>query len=153
LGHPAICIETRHAKAAMQAQQVKTDRNDARGLAHIMRTGWYKEVHVKSHDSQKLRILLRNRRSLLAKRMDMDNEIRGTIKVFGLKTGRVTTATFGARIKELIGDDRELQAFILPMLEARRALIEQCKKLEKVILDYVKDDEVCRKRVAMTARG
>jgi transposase len=87
MGHPAICIETLHAKAAMQAQQVKTDRNDARGITHIMRTGWYKEVYIKSHVSQKLRILLANRRSLLAKRLDVDNEIRGTIKVFGLKTG------------------------------------------------------------------
>ena len=47
-GYPAICIETRHVKAALKAQQVKTDRNDARGIAHIMRTGWYREVHVKS---------------------------------------------------------------------------------------------------------
>jgi transposase len=114
MGHPAICIETRHAKAAMQAQQVKTDRNDARGIAHIMRTGWYKEVYIKSHVSQKLRILLANRRSLLTKRLDMDNEIRGTIKVFGLKTGRVTPTTFEARVRELIGDDQELQAYIVP---------------------------------------
>src|SRR5208337_628282 len=58
-GWPMICMETRHAKAAMKAQQVKTDRNDARGLAHIMRTGWFREVHIKSHDSQELRMLLK----------------------------------------------------------------------------------------------
>ena len=74
----------------MQAQQVKTDRNDARGLAHIMRTGWFKEVHVKSHESQKLRVLLNNRRCLLDKRLDIDSQIRGTLKVFGLKTGKVS---------------------------------------------------------------
>ena len=78
LGWPVICIETRHAKAAMKAQQVKTDRNDARGLAHIMRTGWYKEVHVKSQESQELRMLLNNRRFLLDKRISIDNEIRGS---------------------------------------------------------------------------
>lgn len=153
LGYPVICIETRHAKAAMKAQQVKTDRNDARGLAHIMRTGWYKEVHVKSHDSQKLRILLGNRRSLLVKRLDVDNEIRGTIKVFGLKTGKVTAATFEPRIRQLIGDDQELRDYIVPMLEARRALIEQCKKLEKLILDYVKEDEVCRRFMTVPGVG
>jgi transposase len=85
LGYPAICIETRHAKAAMKAQQVKTDRNDARGIAHIMRTGWYREVHVKSHASQRLRVLLNNRKCLLDKRLDIDSQIRGTIKVFGPK--------------------------------------------------------------------
>jgi len=76
LGYPAICIETRHAKAAMKAQQVKTDRNDARGIAHIMRTGWYREVHVKSHASQKIRVLLNNRKCLLGKRLDIDAQIR-----------------------------------------------------------------------------
>jgi transposase len=151
LGWPMICIETRHAKAAMSAQQVKTDRNDARGLAHIMRTGWFREVHVKSHKSQKLRVALGNRRCLLDKRLDIDSQIRGTLKVFGLKTGRVTAASYEPRIRELIGGDAELQAYILPMLVARRSLIEQCKRLERVILDYVKDDEVCRR--FMTAPG
>jgi transposase len=115
IGHPVICKETRHAKAAMQAEQVKTDRNDASGLAHIMRTGWFKEVHVKSHRSQKLRILLGNRRSLLEKRLDVDNQIRGTIKVFGLTTGRVTVRTFEMRILELMGDDQELHSYIVRM--------------------------------------
>lgn len=141
---PAICIETRHAKAAMQAQQVKTDRNDARGLAHIMRTGWFKEVHVKSHQSQKLRVLLGNRRCLLDKRLDIDSQIRGTLKVFGLKTGSVTPAKYEQRIRELIQDDEELQLYIFPMLEVRRHLIQQCNALEKVILDYVKDDQICQ---------
>ena len=153
MGLPAICIETRHAKAALAAQQVKTDRNDARGLAHIMRTGWFREVHVKSHESQKLRVLLNNRRCLLDKRLDIDSQIRGTLKVFGLKTGKVTPATYEARIRELIGDDPELQAYILPMLHVRRQLIDQCKKLEKLILDHVKEDEVCRRFMTIPGVG
>jgi transposase len=143
-GWPVICIETRHAKAAMKAQQVKTDRNDARGLAHIMRTGWYKVVHIKSHDSQELRMLLNNRRFLLDKRIAVDNEVRGSLRTFGLKLGKVTPATYGARVRELVGDNKKFQACIFPMLEVRRVLIEQCKKLEKLILDTVKDDEVCQ---------
>jgi len=141
---PVICIETRHAKAAMKAQQVKTDRNDARGLAHIMRTGWYREVHVKSHDSQELRMLLNNRRFLLGKRIATDNEIRGSLRTFGLKLGKVTPATYERRIRELVGDNERFQACIFPMLEVRRVLIEQCKKLEKLILDTVKEDETCQ---------
>lgn len=151
IGWPAICIETRHAKAAMKAQQVKTDRNDARGLAHIMRTGWFREVHVKSHQSQKLRVLLNNRRCLLDKRIDIDNQIRGTLKIFGRKTGKVTAGKYEQRIRELIEDDAELQSYIFPLLEARRHLREQCNKLEKMILDYVKGDEECRR--FMTADG
>ena len=140
---PAICIETRHAKAAMQAQQVKTDRNDARGLAHIMRTGWFREVHVRSHVSQKLRVLLGNRRYLLDKRLDIDSQIRGTLKVFGHKTGKVTRAKYEQRIRELIEDDEELQAYIFPMLEVRCQLVRQCNALEKMVLDSVKKDEIC----------
>lgn len=153
LGYPAICIETRHAKAAMKAQQVKTDRNDARGIAHIMRTGWYREVHVKSHASQRLRVLLNNRKCLLDKRLDIDSQIRGTIKVFGLKTGKVSKLSYEPRIRELIGDDAELQAFIFPMLAVRQALIVQMGKLQKLILDYVKDDEVCRRLMTIPGVG
>jgi transposase len=141
---PVICIETRHAKAAMKAQQVKTDRNDARGLAHIMRTGWYREVHIKRHDSQELRMLLNNRRFLLDKRIATDNEIRGSLRTFGLKLGKATPATYDARIRELVGDNKKFQACIFPMLDVRRVLIEQCKKLEKLILDVVKEDEACQ---------
>lgn len=140
---PAICIETRHAKAAMKAQQVKTDRNDARGIAHIMRTGWFREVHVKSHQSQKLRVLLGNRRCLLDKRMDIDSHIRGTLKVFGHKVGKVTRGMYEQRIRELIGEDAELRAYISPMLEVRRQLVQQHNALEKIILDCVKKDKIC----------
>lgn len=152
-GWPAICIETRHANAALKAQNVKTDRNDARGIAHIMRTGWFKEVHVKSHESQKLRVLLNNRRCLLDKRQDIERQIRGTLKVFGLKVGKVKRSEYESRIRELIEDDRELQNYILPMLDARRPLIQQHKKLEKLILDYVREDQVCRRFMTIPGIG
>lgn len=152
-GWPALCIETRHAKAALKAQQVKTDRNDARGIAHIMRTGWFKEVHIKSHESQKLRVLLNNRRCLLDKRLDIDSQIRGTIKVFGLKVGKISAAKFDARVRELINGDVQLEAYILPILLVRHELIMQCKKLEKLILDYVKGDSVCQRLMTIPGVG
>ena len=82
-GLPVFCIETRHAHAALKAQNVKTDRNDARGIAHMMRTGWFKATHVKAGESQKRRVLLNNRKSLAEKRLDLENQIRGTLKVLG----------------------------------------------------------------------
>lgn len=148
---PAICIEARHAAAAMKAQQVKTDRNDARGIAHIMRTGWFREVHIKSLQSQKLRVLLGNRRCLLDKRLDIDSQIRGTLKVFGHKVGKVSPGKYEKRIRELIQDDVELQAYIFPMLEVRRHLHQQCSILEKMILNFVKKDEICK--LFMTVPG
>jgi len=152
-GLPVICIETRHASAALKAQNVKTDRNDARGIAHIMRTGWFKVVHVKSHASQKLRVLLNNRRCLLEKRLQIENQVRGTLKVFGLKTGVVTANSYEARIRELICHDEELQTYIGPLLEARRHLREQGLKLEKIIIEVGRTSEVCRRLMTIPGVG
>ncbi|GAB4241528.1 MAG: IS110 family transposase [Methyloligellaceae bacterium] len=153
MGWPAICIETRHAKAALAAQQVKTDRNDARGIAHIMRTGWYREVHVKSHESQRLRVLLGNRRCLVDKRLEIDGQIRGTLKVFGLKVGKVARHRYDARIRELIEEYETLKDYILPMLEVRQSLVQQYHKLEKLILAVVREDEVCRRLMTIPGVG
>ena len=150
---PVICLETRHAKAALQAQTVKTDRNDARGLAHIMRTGWFKSVHIKSETSQKLRVLLNNRSCLVDKRVDISNQIRGTLKVFGLKVGHVSKAAYETRIRELIAGDAELEACILPLLGARRVLVEQERYLDKTIRARVKADEVCGRLMSIPGVG
>jgi hypothetical protein len=121
-GLPAICIETRRMKGATAAMAVKTDRNDARAIAHAMRVGWFTAVHVKTAESQELRLLLSNRRTLLEKRIAIDNEIRGTLKAFGLKLGTVTVAAFEARALELLAERSRLLAMVRPMLAARAAL-------------------------------
>lgn len=152
-GLPVFCLETRHAKAALQAQTVKTDRNDARGLAHIMRTGWFKSVHIKSEASQKLRVLLNNRSCLVDKRVDISNQIRGTLKVFGLKVGNVSKAAYETRIRTLIAGDAELEACILPLLTARRVLVEQERQLDKTIRARVKADTVCARLMSVPGVG
>jgi transposase len=153
MGLPVVCMETYHAKAALQAQKVKTDRNDARGLAHIMRTGWFKAVHVKSDQSQKLRVLLKNRRCLVEKRVDLENQIRGTLKVFGLKTGQITALGYEGRIRELIDGDRDLELYVIPMLLVRQAVLEQQRKLDKLVRDVVKEDAVCRRLMTIPGVG
>jgi len=152
-GWPVFCLETRHVKAALKAQTMKTDRNDARGIAHIMRTGWFRAVHVKSADSQKLRVLLNNRRCLLEKRLAIEADIRGSLKPFGIKLGQITTRNFDERVRELIAGDEMMEAAIFPLLAVRGPLIEQCKKLEKLILDYVRDDEVCQRFMTIPGIG
>jgi len=150
-GLPVICIETRHAKAALKAQMVKTDRNDARGLAQIMRTGWYKAVHVKGAECQKLRVLLGNRRFLVDGRVRIENQIRGTLKTFGLKTGAVTRVAYERRIRELMEGHDELCRYVEPLLAVRRQIMAEAARLEKAILDFVKNDEACR--LFMTVPG
>ncbi len=80
-----LAYANRRMKAALRAMRNKTDRNDARGIAHVMRTGWFRLVHVKSPESQELRLLLTHRRTLQRKALDIENEIRGTLKAFGLQ--------------------------------------------------------------------
>jgi predicted NBD/HSP70 family sugar kinase len=96
-GLPVVCVETRHAKAAMSAMLNKTDRNDARGLAQMMRAGWFRAVHVKSREAQALRMLLAGRKAMLGQAIDLENMIRGLLRPFGLKVGQV------AEERKLIG--------------------------------------------------
>ncbi|MBW7836526.1 MAG: transposase [Sphingomonadales bacterium] len=86
-GFPVIIVEARHMASALSAMRNKTDRNDAQGLAQMMRTGWFRRVHVKSNESHRLRVLLSNRRLLKRKFIDIENAIRGTLKVFGVVHG------------------------------------------------------------------
>jgi transposase len=106
-GVPAICIETRRMKGAtaVMIMAVKTDRNDARAIAQAMRVGWFTAVHVKTAESQELRLLLTNRKTLQTSRVKLENEICGTLKAFGLKVGRVSTVAFEMRVIELTGDN------------------------------------------------
>jgi transposase len=107
---PVICVETRHMKAVLKAQQVnKSDRNDARGIAQMMRVGLYKPVHVKTLASQQRRMLLTSRKLLRDKLQDMENELRGTLRNFGLKVGVVSPGHFEARIKELVAEQPPLE--------------------------------------------
>jgi transposase len=152
-GLPAICIETRRMKGATAAMAVKTDRNDARAIAHAMRVGWFTAVHVKTAESQELRLLLSNRRTLLVKRVAIDNEIRGTLKAFGLKLGAVTVAAFEARVKELLADRSRLMAMVRPMLAARTALRQQCEVLHRMVLKTVRANAVCRRLLTVPGVG
>jgi transposase len=143
-GYVVFCIETNHAKAAMAAQNVKTDKNDARGIAQMMRTGWYKPVHVKSEVSQKLKMILNNRKCLVNLRIAMESQIRGTLKIFGLKVGEISRQSYEKRVRELISTDGELDIAISPLLEVRALILERSRELEKLLMDAAKKDQVCR---------
>lgn len=132
-GLSVVCIDARHAHAALKAQNVKTDKNDARGLAHILRTGWFRESHVRSDDSAKRRVLLNARKTLLSKRLELENHMRGNLKVFGLKVGATTARLFEGRVRDLIGGDSELLSYIAPLLEVRAHIHQQVCELDKKV--------------------
>lgn len=148
---PVVCVETRHMKAALSAQLNKSDRNDARGIARMMRVGLYKSVHVKTLASQERRLLLTSRKLLQAKLLDLENDMRGTLKNFGLKVGVVGVGRFEARIRELLDGSETLAAVIMPLLVVHAVLRQQLAVLHKRLLDTVRDDPLCRR--LMTAPG
>jgi transposase len=152
-GLPVICVETRHMRAALKAQINKTDRNDARGIAQMMRAGLYRPVHVKTLRSQKLRMLLTHRKLLQSKAIAIENDLRATLRNFGLKVGMAGPVKFEARIKELVENLPDLAALIEPLLAVRRVLREQTAVLHRRLLAIVRDDEVCRRLMTVPGVG
>ena len=150
-GFEAVLLETRHVKAALSAMTVKTDRKDARGIAQLLRTGWFRPVHRKSPDAQEVRALLVGRKLLQSKLRDIELSIRGILRGFGLKVGEVSKGRFAARIKELIAGHPMLEAVIGAMLTARDGLQSEFMRLHKRMLAVARADAVSRR--LMTAPG
>ena len=140
-------------KGATAVMAVKTDRNDARAIAQAMRVGWFTVVHVKTTESQELRLLLTNRKTLLRSRLAIENEIRGTLKAFDLKVGHASATTFEARVIELTADRPRLQAMVRPMLAARQALRFQYQALHAMVLKAVRAHQVCRRLLTVPGVG
>jgi transposase len=152
-GLPVVCIETRHAKAFLKAQVNKTDRNDARGIAQMMRVNLFRPVHVKTLTSQKRRALLTARKLLQGKALAIENDIRGLLRNFGLKVGVVGAVRFEARIHELMVGMADLAEIIAPLLQARQVLRGHFATLHRRLLAVVRDDETCRRLMTVPGVG
>jgi transposase len=152
-GVPAICIEARQAKAAMGAMPNKTDRNDARGIAQIMRTGWYRAVHVKSPSCRSWRALLSARRMVLNKRRDVENDIRALLREAGLKLGTPSRKIFPARVRELAADDPVLASLTESLLAVVEVMSQQADTLTKRVLDEVRVEPTCRRLMTVPGVG
>jgi transposase len=148
---PVICIDARHAKAALKMQINKSDRNDAVGIARIMQCGWYKEIRVKDLDSHATKALLVNRALLVKIKRDIENQIRGLLKNLGLVIGRAKMNTFAARAAELAEDRPELAAAVDPLLKAREAVGQQIMVLDRKVLRLARNNAQVRR--FMTAAG
>ena len=152
-GLPVICIETRHTKAFLNAQPNKTDRNDARGIAQMMRVNLYRPVHVKTLTSQKRRALLTARKLLQEKAISIENDIRGLLRNFGLKVGAVGALKFEERISELIGDIADIKEIVGPLLAARAKLRLEFSRLHGKVLDIARNDATCRRLMTVPGVG
>jgi transposase len=124
-------LETRHVRRAFEIMPVKTDRNDARGIAQLMRLGWFKPVHCKSLAAQEMRALLTARKLIQSKLLDIENGLRGILRGFGLKVGPTTPKRFATRIQELVASHPSLQVIADALLAVRAVLLEEFNAFEK----------------------
>lgn len=151
-GYEVVCVEARQAKAALSAMRNKTDKNDARGLAQLLRTGWYSPVHVKSIESHQIRALLSSRKAVLSKCIDLEQEVRGLFKVFGIKLpAKLGHGSFDRSVRQIIETDPVLAHALLPLLDARLVLYHTFRELDNRTHRIAREDPVCQ--LLMTAPG
>ncbi|KFC66781.1 Transposase IS116/IS110/IS902 [Bosea sp. LC85] len=152
-GLPAFCIETRQANAAMKTMLNKTDRNDARALAQIMRTGWFRQVHVKSRQCRLWRSLLAARRTVLNEMRAIENVVRAILREAGLKLGTPGRPTFAGRVRELTQGNPLVVKLAEPLLAILATMLVALARLTKEVLALVRREEVCRRRMSAPGVG
>ena len=144
-------LETRHVRAALQTMPVKTDRNDARGIAQLMRLGWFRPVHCKSMAAQETRAVLTARKLVQSKLYDIEMSLRGILRGFGLKVGPTTPKRFAQRIEELVAGHSTLEIIAKALLSAHAALLREFDMFEKRVRAIARQDR--RVRLIMSAPG
>ena len=153
-GFEVICMESRQVKAALSAMRNKTDKNDARGIAQVLRSGWYSRVHVKSLASHHIRLLLSSRKAVLSKCVDLENEVRGLFKVFGIKLPpKLGHGAFDKAVRETIEADSALAHALLPLLEARLVLYHTFRVLDNRTRKMALADPICQRLMSTPGVG
>jgi transposase len=153
-GFEVICLEARQVAATLAAMRNKTDRNDARGLAQILRSGWYRRVHVKSLESHQVRALLSSRKAILTKCVDLENELRGLLKIFGVRLApRVGHGSFDETVRTTVTADPLLARALVPLLDARTVLYKTYLKLDNAVKAIVRSDPICQRLMTVPGVG
>ena len=153
-GFDVVCMEARQVHAALSAMRNKTDKHDARGIAQILRAGWYSRVHVKSVEAHHTRALLTSRKVMQRKCIDLENEIRGLLKVFGVKLPlRLSRGAFDAAVRDTIESAPDLSHALLPMLEARGVLFDTFLELDRRVKRKAREDGLCRRFMGIPGVG
>jgi transposase len=150
---PAICLDARHAKAALSMQVNKTDKNDAHGLAQIVRMGWYKEVAVKSMDSHVVRSVLSARAQLVSMRVEAINQLRGVLKTFGVVLGKQTGKPLVDQVEKLASGAGMFNLALQALLSVYKHLGMQIETLDGLIREHARTDAVCRRLMTVPGVG
>jgi transposase len=146
-------LETRHVRNAFSAMSVKSDRNDARGIAQLMRLGWFRPVHCKSMEAQEVRAILGARKLVQSKLLDVENSLRGTLRNFGLKVGHTTARSFAGRIRELVAGHPSLVVIGAALLSVRDVLLRELNAFEKRVRTMARADARTRLLMSTPAVG
>jgi len=153
VGFETVLMETRLVKGAMKAMPIKTDRRDAEGIARLLQMGWFRQVHCKTLSAQEMRALLTARKSIQKAMLDLELSIRGVLRNFGLKIGKISKGRFEERVLELSVGNPMLEAAANPILTARRSLRDELADLEKLLRAHAKSDPICRLMMTMPGAG
>lgn len=153
VGLPVVCIDARHAKAALSVRMNKSDENDARGLAELVRVGWYREVKVKSAESQAIRTMLVARSRLVSIRRDLENQVRAMLKEYGLQFGRSIGSQFRRNVRELLAGDHLLRPVVEALLAVHEQVSGEQEKLDRQIRSLAHTDETTRRLMTVPGVG
>jgi transposase len=146
-------LETRHVRDAFKAMPVKSDRNDARGIAQLMRLGWFRPVHCKSIGAQETRAVLTSRKLVQSKLQDVENHLRGILRGFGLKVGKTTNLSFARRVRELAANHASLEMIAEALLSVHAVLLREFKAFEKQVRSMARQDAKARLLMSTPAVG
>jgi transposase len=146
-------LETRHVRKALETMPVKSDRNDARGIAQLIRLGWFRPVHCKSMAAQETRAVLTARKLVQAKLLDLENSLRGILRGFGLKVGKTTNRSFAGRIEELVANHASLELVVATLLPAHAALSAALKAFDKQVRSMARADGKAKLLMSVPAVG
>ena len=153
-GFDVVCMEARQVNAALSAMRNKTDRNDARGIAQVLRTGWFSPVHMKSREAHGVRALLSTRKALLNKTIDLANEVLGLLKIFGIRLPKtVKHGSFDSIVRPLIEMDPVLAHAMIPLLDARVVLYQHFLELDRRVKRAAARDDVCMRMMTVPGSG
>ena len=152
-GFKAVCVDVRHAQRFLSTRPVKTDRNDARGIAEMMRVGHYQAVHVKSPEAQLVRTILQTRRQVVSTLLQIQGSIRGLLKVSGLKVGETHRCRFDKRVRELLEQMPKLEMAIGPLLRVLEQTVGERAKLDKLLGQAARKDKFCLRLMTIPGVG
>jgi transposase len=150
---PMVCLDARHAKRALDMRPNKTDANDAEGLAHIVRSGWYREVRVKGPEAMLSKALVGGRAQLTAMTTDLSNQIRGIMKTFGLIVPKGSGGIFERNVRALLEHSPAIAAVVIPLLDVWRMARQRTAALERRLLAAARDSAHCRLLMTMPSIG